>query len=628
MGLVSGMESSQRQKLLLKLSNNDTKLGFIALVAGLAWFLALAHESMNGELYVDENALVPGLAREDYARQQEALSFAKEWENLDKNDRNVAVSWLQNKLLAAGLEVYLQNFSVEYPFPDSIQSKTIVGTNVYGIHRAPRGTGAESIVLSAPYRVGGVEGSLTENPTPSHYGVSLLLSLSSHFQTVNYWSKDVIFLFSAHDLIGVQAWLDSYTEVKLSSINADPLIGRAGTLQSALNIEMGTEAFNMMEVDAVSINGMVPNYDAYSSAYRVASRHGIPVGPFASSVSGASSDFDDYALSVETMLKSAAAEASGIPLSSHGLFVRYRVEAVTLRTAEGGSSQHRFGLHSMGRVVEGVARCMNNLLEHLHHSFFFYILPKPNRFVSVSLYAPSVGLVLLGPILRAISLWLVSGRNSGSGTPSVNNFAFDLFSRKTGLMLPSWLICFSSGVFLFFAPNLAVKLLSGTNQTTAALLGLGVASLVQTILSPLLVVRLKSGSDSSERAVLECFALVYTTVFLAGLSMINFALGFLVSIVTAIPILLIARKEDKRSGILGIFILLMASPPLVLLVCWSWRLLLNITSVNALLQSAFSAYKSAVLTGVRSNYLIGSWSFMAVTLGWWPSWLLLWTSVW
>ena len=27
---------------------------------------------------------------------------------------------------------------------------------------------------------------------------------------------------------------------------------------------------------------MVPNYDAYSMAYRVAQRHGIPVGPFAS----------------------------------------------------------------------------------------------------------------------------------------------------------------------------------------------------------------------------------------------------------------------------------------------------------------------------------------------------------
>ena len=33
-------------------------------------------------------------------------------------------------------------------------------------------------------------------------------------------------------------------------------------------------------------------------------------------------------------------------------------------------------LHTIGRVVEGVFRSLNNLLERLHQSFFFYLLPR------------------------------------------------------------------------------------------------------------------------------------------------------------------------------------------------------------------------------------------------------------
>ena len=33
-------------------------------------------------------------------------------------------------------------------------------------------------------------------------------------------------------------------------------------------------------------------------------------------------NFEEYVLALETMLKSTAAEAIGIPVSSHGLFVR------------------------------------------------------------------------------------------------------------------------------------------------------------------------------------------------------------------------------------------------------------------------------------------------------------------
>lgn len=40
-------------------------------------------------------------------------------------------------------------------------------------------------------------------------------------------------------------------------------------------------------------------------------------------------------------------------------------------------------------------RKLNHLLERLHQSFFFYLLPALSRFVSIGLYMPATGFLLL-----------------------------------------------------------------------------------------------------------------------------------------------------------------------------------------------------------------------------------------
>lgn len=67
-----------------------------------------------------------------------------------------------------------------------------------------------------------------------------------------------------------------------------------------------------------------------------------------------------------------------------------------------------------GRALEGVFRKLNHLLERLHQSFFFYLLPALSRFVSIGLYMPAVGFLLLVLGLKISSgprvhLWPVSG---------------------------------------------------------------------------------------------------------------------------------------------------------------------------------------------------------------------------
>src|SRR5271169_1051467 len=66
------------------------------------------------------------------------------------------------------------------------------------------------------------------------------------------------------------------------------------------------------------------------------------------------------------------------------------------------------------RVVESLCRSLNNLLEHLHQSFFFYFVLSPNgnsliepgRFVSIGTYLPAAMILAASFTITAISLWI------------------------------------------------------------------------------------------------------------------------------------------------------------------------------------------------------------------------------
>lgn len=64
---------------------------------------------------------------------------------------------------------------------------------------------------------------------------------------------------------------------------------------------------------------------------------------------------------------------------------------------------------SFRRVIEGIFRSLNNLLEQFHQSFFFYLLPESHRYVSIGMYMPPFGCLLLGPAIMAIVFWTLAG---------------------------------------------------------------------------------------------------------------------------------------------------------------------------------------------------------------------------
>lgn len=166
-----------------------------------------------------------------------------------------------------------------------------------------------------------------------------------------------------------------------------------------------------------------------------------------------------YSQKLHTLAALIAHQAPGLPLASHALFLRsvkhtnqlnhcptitclisffrHCIDSVTLRGMGSGlNSKPIFSLAryetlflslttSMSlsfppaissplsfRALEGSFRSLNNLLERLHHSEFFYYAPSRGRFISIGQFMPPLAL-LLAPLVLEISSEIGEGAREG-----------------------------------------------------------------------------------------------------------------------------------------------------------------------------------------------------------------------
>jgi GPI-anchor transamidase subunit GAA1 len=58
------------------------------------------------------------------------------------------------------------------------------------------------------------------------------------------------------------------------------------------------------------------------------------------------------------------------------------------------------------RTIESTLRTMNNLLERLHASFFFYIMTGPQTFLKIGYFLPSAILISVAMMFHGLSIWV------------------------------------------------------------------------------------------------------------------------------------------------------------------------------------------------------------------------------
>lgn len=231
-------------------------------------------------------------------------------------------------------------------------------------------------------------------------GVALILTLARYFKRWSLWSKDIIFLVTADSKAGPQAWVDAYHDTHQSD-KVDSLPLKSGALQGAVVIDYPFDhRFESIHIVYDGINGQLPNLDLLNTVVSISGHMGI-----GASLQQMWHHSDSYKDRLQTMLRGMMNQGLGHASGPHSSFIPYHVDAITLQPYGEGWQDEM----AMGRVIESTFRSLNNLLEHLHQSFFFYLLMQADRFVSIGTYLPSAMLVAVNFTIMAIFLWVKSG---------------------------------------------------------------------------------------------------------------------------------------------------------------------------------------------------------------------------
>jgi GPI-anchor transamidase subunit GAA1 len=190
----------------------------------------------------------------------------------------------------------------------------------------------------------------------------------------------------------------------------DPLTIKSGALQGAIAVEYPAgpwgHRFDKLHILYDGVNGQLPNLDLFNTAVSIASGQ-MGIG---CTLQRMWKHDDSYQERLQTMLRGMISQGLGHANGPHSAFIPYHVDALTLQTVGDGWHDEM----SLGRTVESIFRSLNNLLEHLHQSFFFYLLMQSNVFVSIGTYLPSAMLVAANFTVTAIALWVQSGRPPSS----------------------------------------------------------------------------------------------------------------------------------------------------------------------------------------------------------------------
>ncbi|KAM9789169.1 glycosylphosphatidylinositol anchor attachment 1 protein [Neosynchiropus ocellatus] len=608
MGLLS--DPNRRLALIGLLTRLNAPICVVCYMAAVAWFMGLAFEPFTLRTYMSENAMGSTMVEERFPAGERALVTGREFGAHKRKAGGMPVDWLLKTMQARGLEVYSQSFSRTLPFPDENKERYMVkGTNVYGILRAPRAPRTEALVLSAPCSPG--EG--------NNQAVGLLLGLAQYFRSQAFWAKDIIFLVNEHDLIGMQAWLEGYHHTNSTGMKWTPLQGRAGSIQAALCLELSSDVVTSLDVVLEGLNGQLPNLDLTNLFYAFCQKIGVGC-----TIQGKlqRNDWDSvsgYSHAAQTMMLMVMKQASGRPWGDHGLFLRYHIEAATIKGVN-SFRQYKMDATTVGRLLEGMFRKLNNLLERLHQSYFFYLMPSLSHFVSIGYYMPAFGLLAVILLLRALDLWVQLSTPSQQKEDDVG----DLEQSGPGVLsvLTPLVISHVTGVALYVLPvrfqEVAVEHFP-VSETEAVVLT-AIAVYTAGLALPHNTHRFLAGEGTEQGwRVLKLVALLYLAVLLGCTAVINFSLGFILA-VNLVPVAAFVTPHVPKA--LSAFVLVVLSPAFTLL--FSVFVFQELTEAPLSFQDGWLLYLSVISQGILDHSLYGSLVYPLISLLVYPCWLLFW----
>jgi len=387
----------RRKNALIKFQKILNK-SFILYIIGIIWLLVLPSKIVHNTSKTQENALLAGQVNTYYSNPETIveMEYAEKLKNI-----TFFQQFIKDEMENFGLLSEIQNFS----FNSSMGNMKIKGANVYGLFKSPRSDGSESLVLSAPW-------TCSKDELNTH-GVAFILSLIKYFIKQAYWAKDLIFVVYDHNTVGASAWLQAYHSLQDNDIKFDSLSYKSGVIQEAINFELCSPngKFSSMGLYFEGSNSHLPNLDIVNTVFKLANSVRLPISIFDSTIKRYQrlDDKEYYIECAKNLLRAAKHQLHGIPLKAHGVFVRYKIDAITLHGNNNKEEKSSFGIKTIGTYTEGLVRSFNNLLEKFHHSNHFYMIPYSGYILDVGYFYPPVVLLAAYLTTKAYLIWLNSG---------------------------------------------------------------------------------------------------------------------------------------------------------------------------------------------------------------------------
>lgn len=422
------------------------KISLVVFLSSIIYFLALPFPPLSRSTYISENALMLDYGKSQYKDEfkEDFLSYAER------------ISYcLKKKDSSCDMESLLLSILGE------LSSTPIVGDKyTYSVMKGKRSDGNESLLLMAPYSVGG---------KTNVCGISMLLASIKQFRNFNYWSRDILVLIAGNSAFSPLEGVNSF----LSSYHNSDVITSSSAIQAAISLEVSdcspqgncdinaNNGWNVVELLIEGRNGLLPNLDLVNS-FCIQEVNRSPYGPIDLGRGGEEirvfikkliykifsflsrwkllptlNPNELYNYIFDVVQAALFIKRQGLDLEgySHGPMMAYRIDAVTLslrgdpskviNEQDEMSSVHAVfntdfdlindedDLESVRREIyapsyfktdsnamkiifdrlEMTMRSLNNILEHLHQSFFIYILlGNGKRFVSIANYI-AIGLI-------------------------------------------------------------------------------------------------------------------------------------------------------------------------------------------------------------------------------------------
>ncbi|KAI8824481.1 Gaa1-like protein [Fimicolochytrium jonesii] len=589
-------------------------------VVGVIWLLFLPQSQFHQRNYVDENALLPGQTTKYFSALD--YHFVKEYRThiqaLAAQSKIAAdyASFIEGELRSFGLDASTQDF-VRFANHGPVD-----GSNAYGVFRAPRSDGTEAIVISTPF--------VAQDGRVNAGGVAYLLALAKFVTKFSHWSKDFVFVVTHPSPVGTQAWLEAYhgkQSQEGAALRYDPLAVHSGVIQEALNLELtGSDEYAAVEIDVTGLNGQLPNADLVSTVVLCNKYEGIPVALHqAVAPEKFESDWNSYLFKADILKEYVKAQAAGLPRGNHALYARYHIEAVTLRgLSDVPGRTYRINGEQLGRSIESMLRSLNNLLERLHHSYWFYLMPTASAYIPLSRYLPPVALLSVTLILESVRMWLAAGEQLTKcpspptripGTKyamrSAELSTFERINRPVFLPIVTLAMCHAAGAFaLYMAPTIRFVAQHGNinplNMSAAILV---VTACLYGFLVPTLQ-RIMEGSGASTQkssaawTMVKCFACIELGAALIALATLNPSLSILLAL-PSVPAMYLARPTSNHVYFWGQLVALFVASPVGLL------------AVMVFADGLHSALETVRLA-VDGYTLYGAWLLPFLCLVYWP----------